>query len=462
MREVTVLVVEDEKPLREILGEFLSARGLKIFAAANCLEAEHICRNQRPDAAILDYELPDGNALQLLTRVKSIDTAIPIIILTGHGSIQLAVDAIKLGAAEFLTKPVDLNALYIILQRSLENRRNQQSESGEKSRPPCITPDIFMGTSRRIRELSELAHRVLQTSRPILLRGETGTGKSVLARWLHQNGPRQEGPFVDLNCADLSRELLETELFGHEKGAFTGAVQSKVGLLEIGDHGTVFLDEVGDLDLQVQPKLLKALEEKKFRRVGDVRERSVDVHLITATHRDLSALLHEKRFRQDLYFRISTIVLTVPPLRDRVADIPLLARWLLEQISADLGVGADISDDALQYLQAYAWPGNIRELRNTLERAVLLGNQTTLTSRDLHFDAQAGSNLSDGATNRTLNEIERAYIERVLTSVGGRVSEAAKKLGLPRSSLYSKIRNYQINVSHGEPTEDHARERFSG
>jgi DNA-binding NtrC family response regulator len=446
MREEAILIVEGDVQQREVLAEFLSTKGLRALTGGNCREAEHICRTQRPDATILDYELPGGNALDLMTRVKSIDPTMPVIILTGQGSIQLAVEAVKLGADQFLTKPTDLTTLYILLQRSLENHRIRQIQLADNSRGRHDVPDPFVGKSASIRKLEEVAHKVLNANSPMLIQGETGTGKGVLAHWLHQNGPRGARPFVDLNCAGLSKELLETELFGHEKGAFTGAVQTKVGLLEIGHKGTTFLDEIGDLDLQVQPKLLKVLEEKNFRRLGDVRERLVDVRLIAATHRDLLELVHQKTFRADLYFRISAISLSVPPLRERVEDIPLLAARLLERMSVDLGVQCtEISDEAMRYLQAYPWPGNVRELRNILERAVLLGDQKLLTARDLHFDVRTDYDRFEEGCITTLEEVEKTYITRVLKILGGQVPEAAKRLGIPRSSLYSKIRQYRIN-----------------
>ena len=454
MPEEAILVVEDDVQQRAALAEFLSARGLRALTAGNCLEAEHICRTQRPDAVILDYELPDGNALDLMPRVKAIDPTMPVIILTGQGSIQLAVEAIKLGADQFLTKPTDLSTLHVLLERSLENHRTRQVQIADKSRRRHDLPDPFVGKSTSIRKLADVAHKVLNANSPVLIQGETGTGKGVLAHWLHQNGPRGARPFVDLNCAGLSKELLETELFGHEKGAFTGAVQAKVGLLEISNKGTTFLDEIGDLDLQVQPKLLKVLEEKNFRRLGDVRERLVDVRLIAATHRDLRELVHQKTFRDDLYFRISTISLSVPPLRERIEDIPMLGVQLLQRVNADLGLHTEISDEAMRYLQAYPWPGNVRELRNILERAVLLGDQRVLTSRDLHFDVRIDSDRLDDGSITTLEEVEKMHIARVLKILGGQVPEAAKRLGIPRSSLYNKIRQYRINTGAkaGTPT----------
>jgi len=281
-----------------------------------------------------------------------------------------------------------------------------------------------------------------------LIRGETGSGKGVLARWLHENSLRADEAFVDLNCAGLSRELLETELFGHEKGAFTSATASKQGLFEVAHRGTIFLDEVGDVDLQIQPKLLKVLEEKRFRRVGDVRDRQVDVRLIAATHQDLGQFVREKKFRDDLYFRISTIPLSFPPLRERIEDIPTVAQYLLNKVSVDLGRGELILDeDCIRALQAYSWPGNIRELRNVIERAVLLSDQHCITIKDLHFDGHGSVGAPFLDSRLTLLELEKQHIERVLQEEHGKVEKAAKRLGIPRSSLYQKIKKHQIGPS---------------
>jgi DNA-binding NtrC family response regulator len=402
----------------------------------------------RPDAAIIDYLLPDGTALNLLPRLKAIDPAVPLIILTGHGSIDLAVRAMKEGAEQFLTKPVDLSTLLVILERSLENQRNLRKQIARKSQQARQTVDPFIGASAAIKQLAEQVKRVLSTDNPILILGETGVGKGVLTQWIHNNSARCEEAFVDLNCAGLSRELLETELFGHEKGAFTGATASKLGLFEVAHRGTVFLDEIGDVDLQVQPKLLKVLEEQKFHRLGDVRDRQVDVRLIAATCHDLGKLMRENKFRNDLYYRISTIPLVLPALRERVEDIPTLARHLLAKCAADLGRNdLDLSTDAEHALQAYTWPGNIRELRNVLERAAILSEQRILRATDLRFDYAAKGETPVYGSQLTLQELERRHIELVLSEERGQVDRAAKRLGIPRSSLYQKIRKFQITTS---------------
>jgi len=287
---------------------------------------------------------------------------------------------------------------------------------------------------------------VAPTDATVLINGETGTGKSVLARWIHEHSTRSKESFVDLNCGGLTRDFLETELFGHEKGAFTGAVQGKPGLLEIAHKGSLFLDEIGDVDVQVQPKILKVLEEKQFRRLGDVRDRRVDIRLVAATHQNLSLLMKDKRFRSDLFFRISTIPLIVPPLRERVEDIALLAEHLLVRLSAELGFGSvEITPEAMRRLQGYFWPGNIRELRNVLERAVLLSGNRVIGERNLHFDDTEWPEEKPDNLNRTLEEMERDYISQVLQSEGGRVEITARKLGIPRSTLYAKIKQYKLD-----------------
>jgi DNA-binding NtrC family response regulator len=443
-----VLIVDDEAGVRFGIRDFLEQQGYEIEEADSCEDARHLFRISRPDVVIADYMLPDGTALDLLPRLKESNPDTPLLVLTAHGSIDLAVRAIKEGAEQFLTKPLELPALLVILQRLLEKQRNHNKQLASKTRQIRQAIDPFIGTSAAIRALADQARKILTTESPVLILGETGTGKGVLARWLHENSNRAEEPFVDLNCAGLSRELLETELFGHERGAFTSATASKQGLFEVAHRGTIFLDEVGDVDLQIQPKLLKVLEEKRFRRVGDVRDRQVDVRLIAATHQDIGQLVREKKFRDDLYFRISTIPLAFPALRERIEDIPTMAQYLLNKIALDLGRGEILLDDSsIAALQAYSWPGNVRELRNVIERAVLLSDQKVITLKDLHFDGHASVGAPFLDSRLTLLELEKQHIERVLQEEHGRVERAAKRLGIPRSSLYQKIKKHRIPMS---------------
>ncbi|HEU4477993.1 MAG TPA: sigma-54 dependent transcriptional regulator [Pyrinomonadaceae bacterium] len=443
-----ILIVDDEPGVRFGIRDFLELQGYEIDEAENCRDAQDLFRSSRPDVVIADYMMTDGTALDLLPRLKEINPDTPLLILTAHGSIDLAVRAIKEGAEQFLTKPLELPALAMILKRLLENQRNRHKQLASKSRQVRRAIDPFIGESQKIKALAEQARKVLATESPLLILGETGSGKGVLARWLHENSPRAEEAFVDLNCAGLTRELLETELFGHEKGAFTSATSSKQGLFEVAHRGTIFLDEIGDVDLQIQPKLLKVLEDKRFRRLGDVRDRQVDVRLIAATHQDLGQLVREKKFRDDLYFRVSTIPLAFPPLRERVEDIPTVAQYLLEKVAADLGRGeVTLEPDSIKTLQSYSWPGNIRELRNVIERAVLLSDQRSIRIKDLHFDGHSGNRSTYLDSSLTLSELEKQHIERVLQEERGRVEKAARRLGIPRSSLYQKLKKYQLESS---------------
>ena len=445
-----ILIVDDEPSVRFGVRDFLESAGYEIEQADSLQSAREALRAVPPDVAVVDYRLPDGNALDLLRDMRENDgAAVPFIVLTAHGSIDLAVEAIKEGAEHFLTKPVELATLAVMLGRIVEQLRTRQNERARQSRASREEVDPFAGRSAVLRKLEAEATRVAAVNSPVLIQGETGTGKGVLARWLHARSPRAQDPFVDLNCATLSREFLETELFGHEKGAYTGAVTAKPGLLEVAHRGTLFLDEIGDLDLDVQPKLLKVLEEKRFRRMGEIRDRRVDVRLIVATHHDLNALVRERKFRQDLYFRISTLPLVVPPLRERAEDLPRLARGLLDRCAADLGRRhLSLDTDAEAALCDYPWPGNMRELRNVLERAALLTDRSVLKLSDLRFDDTSGVPVPQGTDTRlTLLELEQRHIRDVLQEEMGHVERAATRLGIPRSSLYEKIKRYGIPMT---------------
>jgi DNA-binding NtrC family response regulator len=442
-----VLLVDDDPTVRTAVRRGLESPGYAVDEAGSCREAEDAARRVPPDVAVLDYELPDGDALKLLRTLRVADPTLPVIILTGHGSIDLAVRAIQEGADHFLTKPVKSSTLEVVIERLLEQRRAQRRLRAHEERRSRVEIDPFACPSDAIRRVAEHAHRIAASGSSVLILGETGSGKGAVARWLHDHGPRAAEPFVAINCAGLARELIESELFGHVKGAFTGALATKTGLLEVAHRGTVFLDEIGDIDLAVQPKLLKALEDQQIRPVGGVTDRNIDIRLIAATHQDLAALVREKRFRSDLYFRISTVPLQLPPLRDRVDDIPTLARQMLDQLTSDLGRSpSELAPDALERLRAYHWPGNIRELRNVLERALLLSDDAVLKGAHLQFERAAGGapEFDDGL--QTLSAVERRHVERMLQREGGRVADAAKLLGIPRSSLYHKIKAHGINV----------------
>jgi len=440
MPDPTVLLIEDDPAVRHGMAAFLRANNLDVDETDTCQKALERFRAVGNDVVVADYSLPDGTSLDLLPQFKKLSEETPFIILTAHGSIDLAVRAIKEGAEQFLTKPVESKALLVLVRRLLQQQRlRKQQEAAARLHPGTLDP--FVGNSPQIRRLDERARLMLEWDSPVLILGETGSGKGVLARWIHVHGPRREEAFVNLNCAGLSRELLESELFGHERGAFTGAVNPKPGMLEVGHRGIVFLDEIGDMDPAIQPKLLKALEEKTFRRVGDVRDRHVDIRLLASTNLDLEAMVREKKFRDDLYYRISTLTLRIPPLRERPDDILVLAQVILRAVCARMGkppVG--LAPAAEASLLRYPWPGNIRELSNVLERAMVLMKGELLEPADLGLDGAPARTQAGASDLLTLREMERLHIERVLERTGGNVTEAAAILGMARRTLYDRLK----------------------
>jgi DNA-binding NtrC family response regulator len=443
MQRERVLIVEGEKETCALLRNYLEGKGYEVSTAGTCAATEQIWRTRRPDLVVLNYSLSDGNALALIPRLKAIDASIPIIILTGYGSIDLAVEAVKLGAELFLPKPAELSTLYVLIQRSLENQRNHRQQMAERTRSSRGTMDPFLGKSESIRKLADLVHKAALSDAPVLIQGEAGTGKGTIARWLHRNGSRASEPFVDVNC-DLSVDLLESELFGDECGALDGPAESRAGLLEIAHKGTMFLDEIENLDFEIQSRVLKVVDEKQFRRLEEVRDRRVDIRLIAASQQVATPSGLRKQFRRDLYDRISWISLSVPPLRERVEDIPALSAHILSELTAQAGTGGlELGEVALRALQGYSWPGNIRELRNVLERVALVTGKDGLADRDFGFEVQIEQYLSGIGQFRTLEEMERNYIQQVLRKERGRVQSAAKKLGIPRSSLYHKLKQYK-------------------
>jgi DNA-binding NtrC family response regulator len=444
-----VLLVDDEPGPRFGIRRFLKSHDYDVEEADDCASARVKFRAFRPDVTIMDFRLPDGTALDLIPDFRGVDDS-AIVVLTAFASIDTAVEAVKLGAEQFFTKPVELDALLIVVRRTIENQRNRKQLIADvQSSQVRRKVDPFLGVSTNIAELREKTDAVLRTDSPVLIHGETGTGKTVLARWIHDRGRRAGEAFVDLNCAGISREFLETELFGHEKGAFTGATATKQGLLEVAHRGTVFLDEIGDMDLQVQASLLKVLEEKRFRRLGDVKDRTVDVRLIAATHREFRSLVEENKFRTDLYYRISTLELFVPPLRERRDDIPLLAESILDRLVRDLGQKrVALSDDAQRVLQRYDWPGNIRELRNVLERGLLRSHDTVLDASALVMPTESSTSSATNARRAgTLDDIERDYIQQVVREENGLVDRVATRLGISRSAVYYKARKHRIAIS---------------
>jgi len=436
-----VLLVEDDAAVRHGLAAFLRASGIDVDEAESCGQARAVFRPGDHEVVVADYSLPDGTSLDFLPDVKRLSEHTPFVVLTAHGSIDLAVRAIKEGAEQFLTKPVDSKTLLVLLRRLVEQHQLKRRQALAARERPGV-PDPFLGASAAIRRLEAQARRMLEWDSPVLVLGETGSGKGVLARWIHANSPRAEEPFVNVNCAGLSRELLESELFGYERGAFTGAVAAKQGLLEVGHRGIIFLDEIGDMDMAIQPKLLKALEEKSFRRLGAVADRQVDIRLIASTNLDLEEMVRQRRFRDDLFYRVSTLTLAIPPLRERREDIPLLAGSILAAIGSRMGkLPVRLDDEAVAELQAYPWPGNIRELANVLERAMILQRGERLRAEDLGLGSRSlATAAAPDESTLSLRELERVHIARVLHRTNGNVGEAARLLGMARRTLYDRLK----------------------
>jgi DNA-binding NtrC family response regulator len=450
-RRDRVLIVEAEKESCGILRGYIEDKGYEVATAGTCVLAEQVWRAIRPDVAILDYSLPDGNALTLIPRLKAIDASVPIIILAGYGSIDLAVEAVKLGAEHFLPKPAELSTLDVLVQRSLENRRDHRQQTAKKMMSDRSASNPFLGKSDSIRRLAELANRVALSDSPVLIQGETGTGKGTVASWLHENGPRESEPFVDVNRGGFSRDL-HMELFGDDQDDPGATLQSKAGLLEIAHKGTLFLDAIETVDFQVQSKLLKVVEEKQFRRVGEICDLRVDVRLIAGTQQAITPSVLRKQFHGDLYHRVSWIPLSIPPLRERVEDIPILSAHILGELTPESGTrDLELGRAVLRALQGYSWPGNLRELRNVLERVVLVTGKDASEDQDSRLDLQIEQYLSGIGHFRTLEEMERNYIQQVLRKEHGRVQSAAKKLGIPRSSLYHKLKQYKTDQSGPRP-----------
>ena len=442
-----LLIVDDDELTRGAITAFLMRAGYEVVEASSAAECVEQFESIRPDVVILDYFLRDGTALELIPRLKQADPHVPIFVLTGQATIDLAVRAIQDGADQFLTKPVALKSLSEIIAKAIEQERRHRNETAHRTTKTRYRRDPFIGNSPTIRRLAEEARKVSACDLPVLLQGETGTGKGVLAEWLHLNSPRCNDAFVDINCAGLSKELMESELFGHDKGAFTSASSAKVGLLEVAHKESAFLDEIGDMELAIQAKVLTVVEDKKFRRLGEVRDRKVDLRLICATHQDIATLIAEKKFRSDLYFRINAAPLRVPPLRERKEDIPLFVEQFIGNLSRDLGrSNLEVSASALQALQAYRWPGNIRELRNVIERAVIIAEDSTIKPEHLRFQVSPSTpEPSNDIWKMTLEQSEALHISRVLEATDGIVDRAAAQLGIAKSTLYTKIKYYQID-----------------
>ena len=433
-----VLLIEDNESTRFGFVRYFSKDGFETHEAATLTEASAALAAHNFDIIILDINLPDGNGLDFITTVRAGNPVIPIIVITGEGDIPLAVKAMQRGADNFMTKPVDIAALGIFMHRTLETGLLKKQQSSRKRLEKEDT--FYVGESQDMQELYSVAMAAAASEIPVLITGETGTGKGMLARLIHRNGSRSSGECVELNCSGLRGEMLSREIFGNAKGAFTSADQDRKGLLDIADRGTLFLDEIGDMGIDIQAQFLKVLEDKSYRRLGDVKLLRSNFRLICATHRELDSLVSAGQFRQDLMFRINMVNLHIPPLRERISDLPELVNVLLRQLGA---AATHISDDVMATLCAYSWPGNVRELKNIIERALMLtppGGHL----RKSHFASLTATRPPLSPPNqRTVQEVEEAHIRSVLDQAGGDIDKASKSLNISRATLYRRLK--QIN-----------------
>ncbi len=458
-----ILIVEDRDSLRTMLRRTLESRGHLVLEARDQDEAELQLRQGAPALVLSDLRLPSGDGFGVLRAAKDADPEMPVVVMTAYGGVQDAVAAMKQGALDFLAKPVDPDHLLLLIDRALAQRRllAEYFLLKEEAASRRGMPEII-GDAPSLRQATLALHRAAGSDATVLLLGESGTGKELFARALHALGGRRDGPFVAINCAAIPEHLLESELFGHEKGAFTGALARKPGKFELAHRGTIFLDEIGDLTLALQAKILRAVEDRSFDRVGGTSVVRVDVRVVAATNRDLRAAVAARRFREDLFFRLSVFPITVPALRDRREDIPVLATHFLRRFCAEMNREAiSLSAEAADALAAYAWPGNVRELQNCIERAVILADGAVIRPHHLSLPGAPSPAVADGpadpwdaidlsgsldeVSRRVLNEAERRAVARALEQAGGDAGRASEILGIPYRQLVARMRDRGLN-----------------
>ena len=459
-----VLVVEDQESMRQLIEDYLVDRGFEIFGCATANDAIHTLGIPHPDgnslerssttttkgsfdAVLTDITMPGISGIEFCRWLRKYRPDLPVIVMTAFGSLETSIESLRAGAYDFVTKPVEMELLSASLARAARQTSLKRQIRELKSRALDIHFPSLLGESDAMRNLKKQLERVVASNVTVLLIGESGTGKEVVARSIHANSARQDKPFVAINCAALPENLLESELFGHKKGAFTDANEDRIGLILQANGGTLFLDEIGEMPLEMQPKLLRVLEQKTVRQIGGAEETSFDVHLITATNRDLEAEVEKKRFREDLFYRINVLQISVPPLRTRGADVLLLSNYFLQEFSsAQQKSIPGLDDEVVKKLMGYDWPGNVRELKNVIERAVVLSGNEPVHLDNLpkkiaeHQPDRLVLMADDNQPLENLATIERRYIEFVLSKTGGNKTEAAKILGLDRKTLYRKLK----------------------
>ncbi|QDE90457.1 Fis family transcriptional regulator [Myxococcus xanthus] len=467
-----VLVIDDEANLRKVLAAMLRRDGFDVTVAENGEQGLAEFHKNGADIVVTDLVMPKVGGMEVLGTIRAANPDVPVIIITAHGTVDSAVDAIKAGAFDYITKPFDQAELSSVVAKAAKT-----NESARRSvRPDVKARAAIIGDSSTIQEVYKIIDKVADTPSTVLITGESGTGKELIATALHGASSRRDKPFIKINCAAIPHTLLESELFGYERGAFTGAVTSKPGRFELADEGTLFLDEIGEIPVEMQVKLLRAIQEGEFERVGGIKTTRVDVRLVAATNRDLQAEIEAGRFRKDLYYRLAVVPISLPALRERRSDIPMLARHFVEKYNRRLNKKIEgIADDAMALLQGYAWPGNIRELENLIERVLLFADGPLITARDLPepvrqgTSVQASANLASAVASIDVPtgevglkdivrmkaaELERDLIVKKLEETGGNVTRAARLLQISRKSLQTKMKEFGLRDTTPDGQED--------
>jgi len=446
-----ILVIDDEESMRNFMEIMLSKEGYSVETAGSGKKGLGRIKETEYDLVIADLNMPEMDGIEVLKEVKQYKKDQDLIVMTAYASVDTAIEAMKQGAADYITKPFKIDEIKITIEKCISGRQLKEENSSLKKQLKLDSSfERFMGTSEPIVKLKKLAGRIAQSDSTVLIRGESGTGKELVARAIHYHSPRKNGPFVTINCAALPETLLESELFGYKKGAFTGAIKDKIGLFKVADGGTFFLDEVGNTSMAIQVKLLRVLEEKKITPVGGTKEEQVDVRVIAATNADLEEEVKMNHFRPDLFYRLNVIPIMIPPLRERQEDVKLLVDHFVKKCCSKINLGTKtVSDAAMELLINYRWPGNVRELENTIERAVLLNRSGLLEPVD--FPEKLSSSEPQPVVGEadpkspTLESIEKAYIHYVMSQTEGKKLKAAKILGIDTSTLYRKLERYHLN-----------------
>ena len=459
MSSETILIVDDEESVRKSLADVMRDEGYEVVTAASGKEGVDLLHESQPSIALLDIAMPDMDGIETLQRLKEIRPDLPVVMITGHGTIETAVKTTKLGAYDFIVKPPELPHLTLVVQHGIEESRLR--EENESLRKSIERRNEIVGESEKIKALKRQIALAGPTNGWVLIHGESGTGKELVARAIHRASKRASGPFVEVNCAAMPQELIESELFGHEKGSFTGATGMKRGKFELANGGTIFLDEIADMSMATQAKVLRVLEGQEFQRVGGIKTLKADVRVIAASNKNLADEIRRGAFREDLYYRLNVIPLEVPPLRERAGDIPRLVRYYLQEFSTEYGQKTKtIDDDALALFVQYQWPGNVRELRNIIERLIIMVPGPTLRTRDVPSPlsslqqerhapvlSNGGRAGHDHATLKDARaEFEREFIAQKLKECGGNVSRTADAIGVERSNLHRKIKALGIEL----------------